>query len=69
MSIKNAKMSKQQTLVIEGTEIILQTRERDFYVSITDTARHRTEQQAGELVRNWLRARATVDFLGACEKF
>ncbi len=54
--------------MIEGTEIVLQTRERDYYVSITDIARFRTEQHAGELVRNWLRARATVDFLGAWEK-
>ncbi len=61
-------MPKQQTLLIEGTEIALHTRERDFYVNITDIARYRTEQQAGELVRNWLRARATVDFLGAWEK-
>ncbi|GEM_PF-3465462 len=61
-------MSKQHTLLIEGTEIVFHTRERDFYVNITDIARYRTEQQAGELVRNWLRARATVDFLGAWEK-
>lgn len=61
-------MAKSQTLLIEGTEIVLHTRESDFYVNITDIARHRSEQQAGELVRNWLRARSTVDFLGAWEK-
>jgi KilA-N domain len=61
-------MSKHQTLVIEGTEIVLQTRNSDYFVSITDIARHRSEQNAGELVRNWLRARSTVDFLGAWEK-
>ncbi len=61
-------MSKHQTLLIEGTEIVLQTRNSDYFVSITDIARYRSEQQAGELVRNWLRARSTVDFLGAWEK-
>ena len=61
-------MSKHQTLLIEGTEIVLQTRNSDYFVSITDIARYRSEQNAGELVRNWLRARSTVDFLGAWEK-
>jgi hypothetical protein len=61
-------MPKQQTLVIEGTEIILYAREKDFYVSITDIARHRSDRQANELVRNWLRSGATIDFLGEWEK-
>ncbi|MCB0517321.1 MAG: KilA-N domain-containing protein [Lewinellaceae bacterium] len=61
-------MSKHQTLVIEGTEITLFTREKDFYVSITNLARHQAGQRAGELVRNWLRARSTVEFLGEWEQ-
>lgn len=61
-------MPKQQTLVIEGTEIVLFAREKDYYVSITDIARHRSDRQANELVRNWLRSGATIDFLGEWEK-
>lgn len=61
-------MSKHQTLIIEGTEIVLFAREKDFYVSITNIARHRSGERAGELVRNWLRTRATVEFLGEWEK-
>lgn len=51
-------MAKQQTLVIEGTEI----RASDYYISITDIA---LSSRLAKLVRNWLRARSTVDFLGA----
>ncbi len=61
-------MSKHQTLIIEGTEITLFTREKDFYVSITNLARHQAGQRAGELVRNWLRARSTIEFLGEWEQ-
>ena len=61
-------MSKQQTLVIEGTEIVLFTREKDFYVSITDIARHRDDKNAGDLIKNWLRSGATINFLGEWEK-
>lgn len=61
-------MSKQHTLNIEGTEIVLYAREKDYYVSITDIARHKADRQANELVRNWLRAGSTIEFLGAWEK-
>ena len=61
-------MGKHQTLIIEGTEIKLLAREKDFYVSITSLARHQAGKRAGELVRNWLRARSTVEFLGEWEQ-
>jgi hypothetical protein len=61
-------MAKQQTLLIEGTEIVLHTREKDFYVSITDIARHKDNKNAGDLVKNWLRSGATINFLGEWEK-
>ena len=57
-----------QTLVIEGTEIVLQTREKDHYVSITDIARFKDGKNAGDLIKNWLRTGATINFLGEWEK-
>lgn len=47
---------------------MLYAREKDFYVSITDIARHRSDRQANELVRNWLRSGSTIDFLGEWER-
>lgn len=61
-------MSKQQTLSIEGTDIVLYAREKDYYVNITDIARYKADRQANELVRNWLRAGSTIDFLGEWER-
>ncbi len=57
-----------QKLLIEGTEIVLHTREKDYYVSITDIARHKDSKNAGDLVKNWLRTGATINFLGEWEK-
>ncbi|MBK9018287.1 MAG: KilA-N domain-containing protein [Saprospiraceae bacterium] len=61
-------MSKHQTLMIEGTEIVLFTREKDYYVSITDIARHQDGKNAGDLIKNWMRTGATINFLGEWEK-
>jgi hypothetical protein len=61
-------MPNPQTLVIEGTEIVLHTRQSDHYVSITDIARHKDEKNAGDLVKNWMRTGATINFLGEWEK-
>jgi hypothetical protein len=57
-----------QKIVIEGTEIVLHTRERDHYVSITDIARYKDDKNAGDLVKNWMRTGATINFLGEWEK-
>lgn len=60
-------MTKQK-LIIQGTEIVLHTREKDHYVSITDIARHKDNKNAGDLIKNWMRTGATINFLGEWEK-
>ena len=34
------------------------------YISLTDIARHRNHDHTGDLIRNWLRNRNTIEFLG-----
>jgi hypothetical protein len=46
-------MSKHQTLLIEGTEIVLYTGERDYYVSTTDIARHQDGRPYQKLDADW----------------
>ncbi|MCK5827658.1 KilA-N domain-containing protein [Candidatus Bipolaricaulota bacterium] len=38
------------------------------YISLTDIARHRNPQHSDDLIRNWLRNRNTIEFLGIWER-
>ncbi|MEX0726386.1 MAG: KilA-N domain-containing protein [Planctomycetaceae bacterium] len=57
-------MSKIKVLNREVT--ILSVKEED-YICLTDIARYKNEEGTDDLVRNWLRNRNTLEFLGICE--
>ena len=63
-------MSKPKKSIIEvrGTAItIVSHREQDF-ISLTDIARFKSGERFDDLIRNWLRNRNTVEFLGVWER-
>jgi len=37
---------------------------QDEYISLTDIAKYKNPQDANEIIRNWLRNRNTIEFLG-----
>ena len=52
----------------QGTEItILSAPSQDDYISLTDIARHKNPHEPKDVVKNWLRIRNTIDFLGLWE--
>ena len=52
---------------VKGTDItVLKYREQD-YISLTDIARHKNAGFTDDLIRNWLRNRNTIEFLGIWE--
>lgn len=58
---------RKDTLHVKGTEVtVLVQGERD-YISLTDIARHRNPDHTDDLIRNWLRNRNTIEFLGIWE--
>ena len=62
-------MSKRRTTTVsvKGTDItVLMHREQD-YISLTDIARHKNAGLTDDLIRNWLRNRNTIEFLGIWE--
>jgi hypothetical protein len=61
-------MAKNKTIVVKGTEIILFSRGNEEYVSITDIARYKNAIEPKDVVKNWMRSRSTVEFLGLWEK-
>ena len=42
--------------------------ENDDYISLTDMAKSKNPNDANEIIRNWLRNRNTIEFLGIWEK-
>ena len=49
-------------------EIAVQSRHEADYISLTDIARYKSPDRTDDLIRNWLRNRNTVEFLGIWER-
>jgi hypothetical protein len=63
-------MTKKQSSAIDvqGTAIRLLSANKDDYICITDIARHKNQEGMDDLIRNWLRNRNTIEFLGVWER-
>ena len=59
---------KKSTIEVQGAAItVLSQKEQDF-ICLTDIARFKNPDRSDDLVRNWLRTRDTVEFLGVWER-
>ena len=74
-TINNKKNNKKQYMTTtkkinaNGTEIsvLLQGNEND-YICLTDMARYKDKQRTDYIIRNWLRSRSTIEYLGVWEQ-
>ncbi|MDA8096449.1 MAG: KilA-N domain-containing protein, partial [Clostridia bacterium] len=48
-------------------DVLVYTINEDDYICITDIARYKESYQTDDLIRNWLRNRNTIEFLGIWE--
>lgn len=55
-------------MTVLDREIRLRTQADADYISLTDIARYRDEDRSDDLIRNWLRNRNTLEFLGIWEQ-
>jgi hypothetical protein len=53
---------------VQGKEIAIISRERQDYISLTDIAKYRNSETPADIVKNWMRSRSTIEFLGLWEK-
>lgn len=63
-------MSKeiQEKMNINGLEItVVSQGDEDDYISLTDIARKRNPEFPADVIKNWLRNRSTIEFLGLWE--
>ncbi|HEX8464101.1 MAG TPA: KilA-N domain-containing protein [Abditibacterium sp.] len=58
---------KKNTIEVQGTEIAVLSAGDDDFISLTDIARSKNSGQPDDLIRNWLRNRNTLEFVGLWE--
>ncbi len=59
---------KKTTIDVQGTEITVLSSNAEDFICLTDIARYRNTGRPDDLIRNWLRSRNTVEFLGIWEQ-
>ena len=62
------KKNKKSTVEVQGTAIAIISQKDKDYICITDIARYKKAKRTDDLVRNWLRNRNTIEFLGIWEQ-
>ncbi|MDD5772493.1 MAG: KilA-N domain-containing protein [bacterium] len=61
-------MKKNATITVKGTEITFFSKEEEEYISLTDIARYKNKEEPKDIVKNWMRSKTTIEFLGLWEK-
>lgn len=51
-----------------GTEITLSEQKKEEYISLTDIAKYKNSLEPKDIVKNWMRNKNTIEFLGLWEK-
>lgn len=59
-------MSK--TIVVQNREIGIILGKESDYISLTDIARSKNQDEPKDIVKNWLRTKSTIEFLGIWEQ-
>lgn len=66
--MSNASNIKKDTIKAKGFTIQVYTEDfRNDYVSLTDIARYKNKEEPKDVVKNWLRVKNTIEFLGLWE--
>lgn len=62
-------MTKNRTIIVQDTKITVSIANADDYICITDMAEAKTDNmRAADVIKNWLRNRNTLEFLGTWEQ-
>lgn len=61
-------MTKTRTISVKGSEITVSRKEQEDYISLTDIARYKNPHEPIDIIKNWLRSRTTIEFIGLWEQ-
>jgi len=60
-------MTRKETINVKGTEIILFSHQKEDYISLTDMAKYRDNDNPSQVISLWLRTYSTIEYLGLWE--
>jgi len=61
-------MAKTNQIIVKGISIATFKIASESYISLTDIARNKNADEPKDVVKNWMRSRTTVEFLGLWEQ-
>jgi hypothetical protein len=62
-------MAKSKIIEVQQVTISITELEGEDYICLTDMAKAKTdESRAADVIKNWIRTRGTLEFLGTWEK-
>ncbi len=59
---------KKSIIEVQGRAITILSGQQEDYISLTDIAKYKNPDHPDDVIRNWLRTRDTVEFLGVWER-
>lgn len=62
------KKTRNTSIDVRGTAVSIVSQEDADYICLTDIARYKNPENTDDIIRNWLRNRNTVEFLGIWEQ-
>ena len=61
-------MAKQSVIIVKGISISTFKLGAEDFISLTDIARNKNAEEPKDVVKNWMRSRTTIEFLGIWEQ-
>lgn len=57
-------MKKNSSIVIKDSSVSTTEVDTELFISLTDMARNKNPKEPKDVVKNWMRSRTTIEFLG-----
>lgn len=61
-------MAKNEIIIVKGITVATFKLENEDYISLTDIARNKNAEEPKDIVKNWMRSRTTIEFIGLWEQ-
>jgi hypothetical protein len=61
-------MIKSKVLIVKGISISTFRLGSEDFISLTDIARNKNAEEPKDVVKNWMRSRTTIEFIGLWER-
>lgn len=57
-----------EKIIVKEIDIEILSKENADYISLTSIAKYKNQKRSDDIIKNWLRNRSTLEYLGLWEK-